>query len=94
MDCQLLCCRIQSCSISAYDILHPGKDGKPTKSLIRSTYLIDEDGVIIKALGGVKPKENAAQMSSLRRAVWSSVLRRWIRTGSRRELPAMPYGIG
>ena len=56
--------------------------------------IIDEDGVIIKALGGVKPKENAAQMSSLRRAVWSSVLRRWIRTGSRRELPAMPYGIG
>ncbi|MBQ9631526.1 MAG: peroxiredoxin [Lachnospiraceae bacterium] len=48
--------------ITAYDVLKPGKDGKPTKSLIRSTYLIDEEGVIIKAFGGVKPKENAEQM--------------------------------
>ena len=49
-------------TIRAYDVLRPGKDGKPTKSMIRSTYLIDEDGVIVKAFGGVKPKENAAQM--------------------------------
>lgn len=49
-------------TITAYDVLRPGKDGKPTKSLIRSTYLIDEDGIIIKAFGGVKPKDNAAQM--------------------------------
>ena len=48
--------------ITAYDVLRPGKDGMPTKSLIRSTYLIDEEGVIVKAFGGVKPKENAAQM--------------------------------
>lgn len=48
--------------ISAYDVLKPGKDGKPTKSLIRSTYLIDEDGIIIKAFGAVKPKDNADQM--------------------------------
>lgn len=48
--------------ISAYDVLKPGTDGKPTRSLIRSTYLIDEEGVIIKAFGGVKAKENAAQM--------------------------------
>ena len=48
--------------IKAYDVLKTGKDGKTTRSLIRSTYLIDEDGVIIKAFGGVKPKENAAQM--------------------------------
>ncbi len=48
--------------ITAYDVLKPGKDGKPTKSLIRSTYLIDEDGVIIKAFGSVKASENAAQM--------------------------------
>ena len=48
--------------ITAYDVLKPGKDGKPSKSLIRTTYLIDEDGVISKAFGGVKPKENAAQM--------------------------------
>lgn len=48
--------------ITAYGVLRLGKDGKPTKSLIRSTYLIDEDGVIVKSFGGVKPKENAAQM--------------------------------
>ena len=48
--------------IKAYDVLKTGKDGKPTGSLLRSTYLIDEDGVIVKAFGGVKPKENAAQM--------------------------------
>lgn len=48
--------------ITAYDVLKPSKDGKPSKSLIRSTYLIDEDGVIIKAFGGVKAKENPAQM--------------------------------
>lgn len=48
--------------IAAYDVLKPGKDGKPTKSLIRTTYLIDENGVIAKAFGGVKAKENADQM--------------------------------
>ena len=49
-------------AVTAYDVLKPGKDGKPAKSLIRSTYLIDEDGVIVKAFGAVKPKDNAAQM--------------------------------
>lgn len=48
--------------IRAYDVLKPGKDGKPTKSLIRTTYLIDENGVIEKAFGAVKAKDNAAQM--------------------------------
>ena len=48
--------------ITAYDVLKPGKDGKTTKSLLRSTYLIDEDGMIVQAIGGVKPKENADQM--------------------------------
>lgn len=48
--------------ITAYDVLKMGKDGKPTKSLIRSTYLIDENGIIVQAFGGVKPKENAEQM--------------------------------
>ena len=51
--------------IRAYDVLRTGKDGKPTKSMIRTTYLIDEDGVIEKAFGGVKPKENASQMLEL-----------------------------
>ena len=48
--------------ITSYDVLKPSKDGKPSKSLIRSTYLIDEEGVIIKAFGAVKAKENADQM--------------------------------
>ncbi len=48
--------------ISAYDVLKTDKDGNPTKSLKRSTYLIDEDGMIIKAFGNVKASENAAQM--------------------------------
>ena len=48
--------------IKAYDVLKPGKDEKVSKSLIRSTYLIDESGVITKAFGGVKAKENAEQM--------------------------------
>ncbi|MBQ9045593.1 MAG: peroxiredoxin [Oscillospiraceae bacterium] len=48
--------------ITAYDVLKPAKDGKPSRSLIRSTYLIDENGVIAKAFGAVKAKDNAAQM--------------------------------
>ena len=47
--------------IGAYDVLKPGKDGKPAK-MIRSTYLIDEEGVIIRAFGSVKASENAVQM--------------------------------
>lgn len=36
--------------------------GKPVMAIERSTYLIDEDGVIVKAFGKVKPKDNAKQM--------------------------------
>lgn len=50
--------------IKAYDVLEEGvtKTGRPSRKLIRSTYLIDEDGVIVKAFGKVKAKDNAAQM--------------------------------
>ena len=48
--------------ITAYDVLKPTKDGKPSKSVSRSTYLIDEDGIIVKAFGAVKAKENPTQM--------------------------------
>ena len=48
--------------ITAYDVLKPPKDDKPSKSVSRSTYLIDEDGIIVKAFGAVKAKENPAQM--------------------------------
>lgn len=48
--------------ITAYDVQKRDKDGQPAKGLIRSTYLIDESGVIVKAFGAVKAKENPAQM--------------------------------
>ena len=48
--------------ITAYDVLKLTKDGKPSRSVSRSTYLIDEDGIIVKAFGAVKAKENPAQM--------------------------------
>ena len=49
-------------TIRAYDVVKRNKDGEPGKSLIRSTYLIDENGMIAKAFGAVKPKDNASQM--------------------------------
>lgn len=48
--------------ISSYDVFKKDKEGKPMKSLVRTTYLIDEDGMILKAFGAVKPKDNASQM--------------------------------
>lgn len=48
--------------IAAYDVQKRDKDGQPKKGLIRSTYLIDENGMIVKAYGAVKAKENPAQM--------------------------------
>ena len=36
--------------------------GKVTMGVVRTTYLIDENGVIVKALGKVKAAENPAQM--------------------------------
>ncbi len=49
--------------LQAYDVLKESlRFGKPTMGIERSTYLIDENGIIIKAFGKVKPKENAKQM--------------------------------
>ena len=48
--------------ISSYDVFKKDTEGKPMKSLVRTTYLIDEDGMILKAFGAVKPKDNASQM--------------------------------
>ena len=36
--------------------------GKTTMGVIRTTYLIDENGVIVKAMGKVKAADNPAQM--------------------------------
>ncbi len=49
--------------IKAYDVLGEKKMyGKTVMGVIRSTYLIDEEGIIIKALSKVKPAEDPGQM--------------------------------
>ncbi len=50
-------------AIQAYDVWQEkNMYGKKTMGVVRTTYLIDEQGVIIKVLGKVKAAENPAQM--------------------------------
>lgn len=52
----------RSC-IQAYDVWQEKKNyGKVSMGVVRTTYLIDEEGVIVKAFGKVKAAENPAQM--------------------------------
>ncbi len=52
--------------IQAYDVWKEKKNyGKVSFGVVRSTYLIDEDGIIIKALGNVKAQENPGQMMDI-----------------------------
>ncbi len=49
--------------IEAYDVWKEKKNyGKVTMGVVRTTYLIDEKGKIIKAFGNVKAADNPAQM--------------------------------
>ena len=49
--------------IKAYDVWKEKKlYGKASMGVVRTTYLIDEEGVIIKAFDKVKAAENPAQM--------------------------------
>ncbi len=49
--------------IQAYDVWKEKVNyGKVTMGVVRTTYLIDEDGVIVKAFDKVKAAENPAQM--------------------------------
>ncbi|MDO4860803.1 MAG: thioredoxin-dependent thiol peroxidase [Bacillota bacterium] len=49
--------------LEAYDVWKEKKSGgKATMGVVRTTYLIDEDGVIVKAFGKVKAADNPAQM--------------------------------
>lgn len=49
--------------IQAYDVWKEKKNyGKVSMGVVRTTYLIDEDGVIVKAFNKVKAAENPAQM--------------------------------
>lgn len=52
--------------INAYDVWQEkNMYGKKTMGVVRTTYLIDEEGTIIKAFGKVKAKDNPAQMLEL-----------------------------
>ena len=50
-------------AIQAYDVWQEKKNyGKVSMGVVRTTYLIDEEGIIIKAFGKVKAADNPAQM--------------------------------
>ena len=52
--------------IEAYDVWHEKKmAGKVSMGVVRSTYLIDEDGVIVRALSSVTAADNPQQMLDL-----------------------------
>ena len=49
--------------LQAYDVWKEKKTaGKVSMGVVRTTYLIDEDGIIAKAFGKVKAADNPAQM--------------------------------
>ena len=49
--------------IQAYDVWKEKKNyGKVSMGVVRTTYLIDEKGMIVKAFGNVKAAENPTQM--------------------------------
>ncbi|MBR2570614.1 MAG: thioredoxin-dependent thiol peroxidase [Clostridia bacterium] len=49
--------------IQAYDVWKEKKNyGKTTMGVVRSTYLIDEDGMIIRAFANVKAADNPSRM--------------------------------
>ena len=52
--------------IKAYDVWQEKKNyGKVSMGVVRTTYLIDENGVVIKAMGSVKAADNPQQMLDL-----------------------------
>ena len=52
--------------IEAYDVWKEKKNyGKVSMGVVRTTYLIDEEGVIVKGFDKVKAAENPAQMMEL-----------------------------
>ena len=49
--------------IQAYDVWHEKKNyGKVSMGVVRTTYLIDEEGMIVQAYDKVKTTQNPAQM--------------------------------
>lgn len=53
-------------AIQAYDVWkEKNMYGKKTMGVVRTTYLIDEEGVIVQAMGKVKAADNPKQMLEL-----------------------------
>lgn len=53
-------------AIKAYDVWQEKKNyGKVSMGIVRTTYLIDENGMIVRAMGKVKAADNPAQMLEL-----------------------------
>lgn len=53
-------------AIKSYDVWQEkNMYGKKTMGVVRTTYLIDENGMIVKAVGKVKAAENPQQMLEL-----------------------------
>ncbi len=53
-------------AVKAYDVWQEkNMYGKKTMGVVRTTYLIDENGIIVKAVGKVKAAENPQQMLEL-----------------------------
>lgn len=53
-------------AIKAYDVWQEkNMYGKKTMGVVRTSYLIDENGIIVKAIGKVKAAENPQQMLEL-----------------------------
>ena len=53
-------------AIQAYDVWkEKNMYGKKTMGVVRTTYLIDEEGVIVQAIGKVKAADNPKQMLEL-----------------------------
>ena len=49
-----------------YDVYHEkNMYGKKTMGVVRTTYLIDEEGIIVQAMGKVKAADNPKQMLEL-----------------------------
>ncbi len=50
-------------AIKSYDVWHEKKMcGKTSMGVVRTTYIIDENGIIEKAMAGVKPDTNAKEI--------------------------------
>lgn len=56
-------------AIKAYDVWQEKKNyGKVSMGVVRTTYVIDENGIIIKAMPKVKPDTNAADIIAFLKA--------------------------